>query len=174
MVTAALNAQDLISKKLGRNCPTLAQAVRDLRSHLSQGLQRKIDVVDKAASYVRHHGATVDHNLSRILVSELDKMTQITETNTNFSSAQSTEEITQHKDVIDQDVVKDAADVVVSTENQKKKKKKLSVVEPDVVEDADGVVMSTEKQSAVDKNADDIDNSPEEETASTTSASAPS
>ena len=53
-VRTALAAQKVLSENAGVNFKTLAEAMKHERKSLSQPLQRKLDAVNKVASYERH------------------------------------------------------------------------------------------------------------------------
>lgn len=66
-IATAQLAQDAISKHLGRMgkepCKTLADGLKITRKHLPQDLSRKLQELNSAGSYDRHHGATVNQRL---------------------------------------------------------------------------------------------------------------
>lgn len=75
VVTAQL-AQDAIAKHLdrlqGKSCKTLADGLRLMRKFLPSSLVKKLNDLNAAGSYDRHHGATLNHGLLAELSTALD------------------------------------------------------------------------------------------------------
>jgi len=73
VVATAQAAQDRISQHFGENLKTLASGVSRVRSALDPSIARRLDLLNKAASYIRHAGAAIDHDFLRTLDRSLEK-----------------------------------------------------------------------------------------------------
>jgi hypothetical protein len=73
-VETAQILQDMLGRHAGKPLKSLANAMAVYRGILPQEYIKKLDIVNKAASYVRHHGATVDIVTINVIVVALDSL----------------------------------------------------------------------------------------------------